>query len=123
MHPIGLGRVQSTHCDARAKGVEKGMKLAKPLLALLIALCVIPFLDGYVIAKLWGYFVVTIGAPPISMLQGMGLNMLYQAFAYRPLQTTDAKKKEAILTTTVTHAVMLLLVWGIGALIHWGMQS
>lgn len=99
------------------------MKLAKPLLALLIALCVIPFLDGYVIAKLWGYFVVTIGAPPISMLQGMGLNMLYQAFAYRPLQTTDAKKKEAILTTTVTHAVMLLLVWGIGALIHWGMQS
>lgn len=80
-----------------------------------------PFLmwwDGYVLAHLWAWFVVTLGAPAISVWQAVGLAVIWNHFR---ASAFDMKREnptswERLAHATIEPAVALLVGYLVKAL-------
>jgi hypothetical protein len=90
----------------------------------LLALALIPVSiawRGFVIAKLWVWFVVPLGLAEIGMWHAAGLSALVAWVTDSSALTTQDDKKtprERILYGVGVAALAPLLAWGIGAVIH-----
>ena len=77
---------------------------------------------GFVLAKLWAWFVVPLGLPVIGMWHAAGLAGLTayvaDSAALHNRQDDGKTPRERFLYAAGFAAVAPLLVWGAGALIH-----
>ena len=72
-------------------------------LAALLLLCALPFVaavmfaaNGYVCAKLWGWFIVPIfGMPTLSILQAVGVGLVVAFFTFRLKDLHEDKKDDS----------------------------
>ena len=74
--------------------------------AVLFILLVVPFMwwDGFVLAKLWGWFVVPLGAPVLGVWQAVGLAIVWNHVRTR---SSDVKHEETITSwTRIGYAVL-----------------
>lgn len=76
------------------------------------------FLGTYVDVQLWSWFVVPVfAAPALAFWQAAGLSLTLKSYC----STRAGKSSEPLtLETAFVSLAVVLLIWGIGALIHLG---
>lgn len=90
--------------------IETQLKeLKQGCLALIVSLACVP-LGGWVITKLWGWYVVPFGIPQISLAHAIGLNYLitYLTACYHKESRTLT---ERIIIPIATPLIFLLMGW------------
>ncbi len=94
-------------------------KLIAWLLVIAIDIPVI-MLRGFVLSVLWLWFIVPLGVSPIGIAWGIGLSILVGLFTMNFAKQTeiDAGPMEKALIKTVASAVVSLMCWGFGAIVH-----
>lgn len=89
--------------EAQIKELKQGC------LGLLIALACVP-LSGWVITKMWGWYVVPFGVPQISIAHAVGIDYLitYLTMHYTKTERTVS---EIIMISVGTPLTLLLMGW------------
>jgi len=85
------------------------------LLALLLIVPVTIF-RGYVLSQLWHWFVVPLGVTDIGIAWAIGLSVLVTLFTFRYDIQTD--KDMQGWTGAIVGFIIVLISWGMGALVH-----
>jgi hypothetical protein len=89
-------------------------------LGCLLLLALLPFtiaLRGFVLSKLWFYFIVPLGMNPIGLAHAYGLSILVQLFSGHYVKSEEMKDGEMgdLLTKFVGNAIALpLFMWFMG---------
>jgi hypothetical protein len=83
----------------------------------LIAVFPIVVLRGFVLSRLWGWFIVPLGLPSIGIAQACGIALILGFLSYSKSTTT----KDNYVERTVEAFVSALACWGFGAIVHWFM--
>ena len=95
----------------------------------LITGSLISVLDGFVVAKLWNWFVVSFFHAPV-LPTGIAIGVLCLiSYFYKPFilqqsskvdkSTKEGKIAEIIFARQLTSVMMTLFIWGEGAVVHW----
>ena len=72
---------------------NKGLACLGVVFISVVAIVVGSILNGYVLAQLWGWFVVpTFGSPALGIVPAMGISLIASMLTHRPSQTSDKKK-------------------------------
>ena len=94
------------------------MKIIGIITTVLITLIVSPIWRGYVLSKLWLWFIVsTFGAAPLGIAQSIGLALVvsfltHQADSYEDKEkSANAKIAQAVAITFLSPAMALLIGW------------
>ncbi|MEN6549980.1 MAG: hypothetical protein ABFE07_28385 [Armatimonadia bacterium] len=74
-------------------------------------------LGGWILRTMWGWFIVPLGAPAISLWHAMGLFLTVRLF----VGMATKERKEHPLMLAIEGAVVGLALLGIGALVHLGL--
>lgn len=92
-----------------------------PLAAVLATVLLVPasLLKAVVVAAYWRWFALPLGLPPIGVTQALGLLLLSTVLLY---DHTIQRAEKSALEMVTTSILMSLLMWGIGALWHWGLS-
>ena len=73
-------------------------------------------LGGVVLKDLWGWFIVPLGVPQLSVIHAIGVSLVVR------LMTYDIPKGDDEMSDTIARIISALLyllaVWGIGAIVH-----
>lgn len=82
---------------------------------ILLDLIILPFHTmwrGFVFLKLWGWFVLPLGGPHLTLLQAMGVQLIltYATF-HGPLQREQLQWIQGWLVRWILPAVLLLIGW------------
>jgi hypothetical protein len=85
----------------------------KKALGLLLAIVAVYFINGFVISKMWAWFIVpTFGAPQLSIPVAIGIGMLIAMLAKNNI---EKKEKESLLVTIgialLSPLMTLLIAW------------
>jgi hypothetical protein len=103
---------------ARQTNVATAMiALGKALLWLLmipVGLC----FKAVVVQDLWGWFVVPLGVPAVGMVHALGLCLVGWIFSCG-LDNIKEKQSQATWHRWAMLQVVVLIVWGYGALFNW----
>lgn len=77
-------------------------------------------LSGFVISRLWAWFVAPLGIAQIGVVQAMGLSLVvYMLTMGIPRREVDSKTWYGRMLGSLSfHTVGALLTWGFGALYH-----
>lgn len=77
-------------------------------------------LRGYVIQKLWLWFLVPLGLPTIGVAHAIGISILIGALTFQfvvsPFETLEGWTKT--ITLIVAGTLANLMIWGMGAIVH-----
>ena len=86
------------------------------LWAVLGILTIVPMmlLNGFVLEKLWGWFIVDLGAPDISVGQAIGISLVAGFLAHQYNRWTSIYPYSYY----VYAIIMPLSIWGIGWAVH-----
>lgn len=92
------------------------------ILAIFTLLMQIPMvmLRGFVLSKLWLWFLVPLGVPAIGVALAIGIIVLVNLLTSDPNAAKDDDDKEPgaqIVGRMVTSVMMSLMAWGIGAIV------
>ena len=83
---------------------------------ILALLLIVPsaLLNGFVLSKLWGYFVVPLGVMQIGVAHAIGIAMIasFVRSRYRKPDSTDLPEKMALCI------IEPLYIWGVAAIVH-----
>ena len=71
-----------------------------------------------VASDLWGWFVVPLGVPAIGMAHALGLCLVGWLFSCG-MDNIKEKPDHALWTRWVMIQIVVLIVWGYGALFNW----
>jgi hypothetical protein len=83
----------------------------------LIALFPIIILRGFVLSRLWAWFLIPLGLPSIGVAHAIGIALIFSAF-FSKSSTTN---KNNYVERTFEGFVEVLCYWGFGAIVHWFM--
>ena len=75
-----------------------------------LVLLVSTIVTGYVVSQLWGWFVIPLGLPPITMWHAYGVSLLFN-FMCPYLDTADLAKKDGITSGELVGKALMLLVF------------
>ena len=78
----------------------------------LIELLSLP-LRGFILTKLWLWFIVPIGAPAVGVAHSLGLLLVWRFFSVSPRDVRDTKRDDK------DHDIKVLVVYVIYPLICW----
>lgn len=98
--------------------VSKAIGLIAICLAGLVGLAV---LRGFVLASLWGWFVVPLGVPALGIAQAIGISLivsLFLAHLARDKSDDEGEGWKRLGLTMVRALSITLLSWGAGAIVH-----
>ncbi len=71
-----------------------------------------------VASDLWGWFVVPLGVPAIGMAHALGLCLVGWLFSCG-MDNIKEKQDHALVARWVMIQIVVLIVWGYGALFNW----
>lgn len=66
------------------------------------------FASGLVLSVMWGWFIVRMGIPPITVPQALGLSLIVSFLTYKPKENTDQSTGEAFLASLFLYAFYLV---------------
>lgn len=84
-------------------------------LALVLATIPIAVVNGIVISILWGWFIVPLGMPSLSVVNAVGMGLVISMFTARPTKSTS---DEDIFAAFLFGLFYPLLMLGLGFLWH-----
>ena len=95
---------------------DKGLTCLGATAAVLIALVASIAINGFVLERLWEWFVVPLGAPPITFVHALGIAILFGAFGLTKAPNVDKEKASwGKATTSILTPLMLL---GLGWILY-----
>lgn len=88
------------------------------IVSLLGLMVVLSILRGFVLSQLWGWFIVPIGVPSISVPQAIGIAIIASVLTYAPSDAMQEKRDSA---QKIARAIGIgfggpLACWGVGAI-------
>ena len=88
------------------------------LVAVVFAAVLIPLmmLRGFVLCKLWLWFIVPLGLHPISYVHAMGISIIIGMLTENANAAT--KDHDKPIMGILTPFIAILLAWGVGAIVH-----
>jgi hypothetical protein len=109
------------------KMMMKMMELLKPLIKLVFVILAIPFslwLKATVGMSLWGWFVVPLGVPAIGLIHALGLTLVGWFYTtgldnMKSYKKIMEEKEKDNWKRWFTIQIVMLMVWGYGAIFHW----
>lgn len=70
------------------------------------------FMSGWAIMKLWGWFIIPLGAPPISFWHGLGIAACVNLFTFRSDTPKDNDKSWwSLIGLMLVRAIVIPLVF------------
>lgn len=88
------------------------------LMSLLFFFCyiiLVGYFRAFVLAKLWGYFLVPLGLMTLGVWHAWGIFLLVSMFTYKH---NISREKNNFMEALISPIILTLATWGIGALIH-----
>lgn len=77
---------------------------------------------GFILAKLWGWFIVPLGVMQIGIAHAIGLSILISVFTWKnektPKDDDDSPWWAKVLGAQFIKVLILLLTWWIASIVH-----
>ena len=99
------------------KTAESAVKVLA-FVAYIVAAIPLYFFSGWVLAKLWGWFVVPLGVVPITLAWAVGLSVLVGLFRPVPVSRRDPETPFGtyLLSILINSFLLTLIAWVIGGI-------